>query len=191
MSASLLLRAARQAHGTSQRELAEAASVSQPGIAAIESGAHDTTVSRLELLLAALGQRVVLVPTVCRSVAEAADGIRSALVCRDENWAWREVIQTSDDLAREAPVVRVALSIVRPLPVGDQRYDALLAAVVDYWLTRDQLPRPRWLDHRAFTLDEPWDVEQLAELREHARSTTPTSISRHGVYFAATELAST
>ena len=87
--------------------------MSQPGIAAIESGAHDTTVSRLELLLAALGQRVVLVPTVCRSVAEAADGIRSALVCRDENWAWREVIQTSDDLAREAPVVRVALSIVR------------------------------------------------------------------------------
>ena len=173
MSASLLLRAARQAHGTSQRELAEAARVSQPGIAAIESGAHDTTVSRLEQLLAALGQRVVLVPTVCRSVAEAADGIRSALACRDENWAWREVIQTSDDLAREAPVVRVALSIVRPLPVGDQ------------------LPRPGWLDHRAFTLDEPWDVEQLAELREHARSTTPTSISRHGVYLAATELAST
>jgi hypothetical protein len=31
----------------------------------------------------------------------------------------------------------------------------------------------------------------LAELREHARSTTPTSISRHGVYLAATELAST
>ena len=68
MSASLLLRAARQAHGTSQRELAEAASVSQPGIAAIESGAHDTTVSRLEHLLAALGQPLHVVMRIGRGV---------------------------------------------------------------------------------------------------------------------------
>lgn len=147
--------------------------------------------SRLEQLLAALGQRIALLATVCRSVAEAADGIRDALECGDEDRAWREVIQTSDDLAREAPVVRVALSIARPLPVGEKRYEALLAAVVDYWLTRERLPRPGWLDQQACTLEEPWDVEELIELRAHARSAAPRSISRHGVYLAATELAST
>lgn len=190
MSASKLLRAARRSAAASQRELAKVSGVSQPAIAAIESGAHDTSVRRLEQLLASLGQRVIVLPTRSRTVAEAAEAIHAGLARRDEEWAWREIVQTSDDLAHAEPDVRVVLAISRPHSVGDRNYDALLAATVDYWLTIDQLPRPRWLDDAAYVLDEPWDVEELPALRARARQETPEAFRRHGVYLAPAQLSS-
>jgi transcriptional regulator with XRE-family HTH domain len=190
MSASLLLRTARHSRGMSQRALAQAAHVSQPGIAAVESGAHDTTLDRLELLLVPLGQRVSLLPTRARPVWQVAVDLRAALESGDEGRAWREIIQCSDDLAREAYATRVALAVTQPLPVGDSRYDALLAAVTDYHLSRDELPRPVWLDLPGYRLPEPWDVEVVPSLRDQARIETPSAIARHGVFLAAAELAS-
>lgn len=191
MTASALLRTARQRRGVSQRQLALAAGDSQPGIAAIESGAHDTTLSRIEHLLAPLGQRLTLLPTRSRPAWEAAASVAAALARSDLNSAWREIIQLSDDLVREPPAIRVALAVSPPLPVGDRRYDALLAGIVDHRLTEDGLPRPDWLDDPHFSLDQAWDVEVLPELRASARANTPGAIARHGVYLAAAELAST
>ena len=190
MSASSLLRTARHARGVTQRALARSAQVSQPGIAAVESGAHDTTVDRLEQLLVPLGQRVSLLPTRSRPVWQVAVDLRIALESGEEGRAWREVIQCSDDLAREAHPTRVALAVTQPLPVGDSRYDALLAAVTDYHLSRDALPRPLWLDLPDYRLAEPWDVETVESLRDRARDETPPAIARHGVFLAAAELAS-
>ncbi|MHB1614758.1 MAG: helix-turn-helix domain-containing protein [Actinomycetes bacterium] len=190
MSASSLLRTARHARGVSQRELARAAHVSQPGIAAVESGAHDTTLDRLDLLLVPLGQRVSLLPTRARPVWQVAVDLRAALEASDEKRAWREIVQCSDDLARETHATRVALAVTQPLPVGDSRYDAVLAAVTDYHLSRDGLPRPVWLDLPEYQLAEPWDVEEVPSLRDRARSDTPPAIARHGVFLAAAELAS-
>ena len=190
MSASSLLRTARHSRGVSQRALALAAHVSQPGIAAVESGAHDTTLDRLELLLVPLGQRVSLLPTRSRPVWQVAVDLRAALDSGDDKRAWREIIQCSDDLARETYATRVALAVTQPLPVGDARYDALLAAVTDYHLSRDRLPRPLWLDLPDYRLAEPWDVEAVPSLRDQARHDTPPAIARHGVFLAAVELES-
>jgi len=190
MSASSLLRTARHSRGVSQRALALAAHVSQPGIAAVESGAHDTTLDRLELLLVPLGQRVSLLPTRSRPVWQVAVDLRAALDSGDDKRAWREIIQCSDDLARETYATRVALAVTQPLPVGDARYDALLAAVTDYHLSRDTLPRPLWLDLPDYRLAEPWDVEAVPSLRDQARHDTPPAIARHGVFLAAVELES-
>ena len=60
MTAASLLRSARGSHGLSQRALADRARVAQPRIADIEAGQHDTTVRRLEHLLATLGQRIAV-----------------------------------------------------------------------------------------------------------------------------------
>lgn len=190
MSASTLLRTARHARGVSQRGLARAAGVSQPGIATVESGAHDTTAHRLEMLLAALGHRLSVLPTRSRPVWQVAVDLRIALEVGDDRQAWREIIQCSDDLAREEPATRVALAVTQPLPVGDARYDVLLAAVTDHHLTRDALPRPAWLDLPDYRLTQPWDVEDVPSLRDQARRDTPSGIARHGVYLAAAELAS-
>jgi transcriptional regulator with XRE-family HTH domain len=190
MTAATLLRTARHARGVSQRALSTAAHVSQPGIASVESGSHDTTVGRLELLLTALGQRVTVLPTRTRPVWEAAVALREALDEGNQSTAWREIIQLADDLARENGATRVALTVTKPLPVGDARYDALLAAVTDFRLSQDRLPRPEWLDDSEYRLEEPWDVEEIPALQSVARRQTPEAIARHGVFLREAELAS-
>ena len=190
MSSSALLRGARDARGLSQRALARVSDVPQPRIAELETGRHDTTVSRLEELLVCLGHRVTILPTTARPVWEAGFAVADALARGDESAAWREVIQLSDDLAGAEPAVRVALCVAEPPNRGDARYEALLAALVDHWLTRDRLPRPAWVREPSRTVSPAWDVEPIAELRAAARAATPAAIARHGVYLAASELSS-
>jgi len=60
------------------------------------------------------------------------------------------------------------------------RYDAHLAAVTDYHLTLDALPRPVWLDHPDYRLAEPWDVEEFPSLRDQARQDTPPPLPGTG-----------
>ena len=190
MSSSALLRGARASRGVSQRTLASQSRIPQPRIADIESGRHDTTLSRLEQLLRALGQQVTLLPTAARPAWSAALDIADALALDDERLTWREVIQLSDDLASAEPDVRVALCVAEPLLTGDERYDALIAGIVDHWLSKDRLPRPSLVTQPSRTVRPAWDVEPLPRLQAVARASTPRALARHGVYLAASELSS-
>lgn len=60
MDAVALLRHTRRCAGLSQRELALRAGVSQPAVARLESGRHRPSLTTLERLLSACGQRLVL-----------------------------------------------------------------------------------------------------------------------------------
>lgn len=182
MSASTILRASRTSRGITQRSLADAAKVRQPGVAAVESGAEDATVSRIEHLLAAMGSRLTVIPSRLRPVWAAGDDIRQALIDGDERSAWREVIQLNDDLRSADPATAVALAIAAPGPTGDARFDALIAAVTDCALTDSNLPLPTWIRGDAWALDQFWDVEDVPALRVAARGLTPEAISRHGIY---------
>ena len=182
MSASGILRSTRTSHGLSQRALAKAASVRQPGVAAVESGSEDATVSRLEHLLHELGSRLTVLPCRRRPVWAAGEAVRRALEAHDERSAWREVIQLNDDLREVDRATCVALAIAPPGRTGDPRFDALLAAVTDCALVDARLPRPGWLDEDAWNLKEPWDVEEIPSLQKAARKATPPAIRRHGVF---------
>lgn len=190
MPAASLLRSTRTSHGLSQRALATAAGVRQPGVAAVESGAEDATVSRLEHLLAELGSQLSVLPTRLRPVWAAGEDVRQALDRDDERTAWREVIQLNDDLRAADRATRVALAVAPPGRTGSQRFDALVAAVTDFALTEGRLPRPTWLDDDVWALSEPWDVEDVPALRPAAREATPAAIRRHGVYLDRAVLAS-
>ena len=182
MSASGILRSTRTSKGLSQRALANAARVRQPGLAAVESGSEDATVGRLELLLNELGSRLTVLPSRRRPVWAAGEAVRRALDAHDERSAWREVIQLNDDLREVDRATCVALAIAPPGRTGDSRFDALLAAVTDCALVDARLPRPSWLDEDAWNLKEPWDVEEIPSLRKAARQATPPAIRRHGVF---------
>ena len=182
MSASGLLRSTRTSNGLSQRALSAAARVRQPGVAAVESGAEDATVSRLEHLLNELGSQLTVLPTRLRPVWAAGEDVRCALAVGDVRSAWREVIQLNDDLAAADRATRVALAIAPPGRTADPRFDALIAAVTDFALTAARLPRPRWLDDAAWSLDDPWDVEVVPSLQQAARNSTPAAMSRHGIF---------
>jgi len=182
MSASAILRSTRTSRGLSQRDLARVARVRQPGVAAVESGSEDATVSRLEHLLSELGSQLTVLPTRRRPVWAAGEDVRRALDAGDQRSAWREVIQLNDDLRGADRATCVALAIAPPGRTGDARFDALIAAVTDSALVDARLPRPEWLDEATWTLHEPWDVEEVPSLQSDARKATPAAIRRHGVY---------
>ena len=190
MSASGILRSARTSRGISQRALAQAARVRQPGVAAVESGSEDATVSRLEHLLNELGSQLTVVPTRRRPVWAAGEAVRRALDDNDQRSAWREVIQLNDDLRGADRATCVALAIAPPGRTGDSRFDALIAAITDSALVDARLPRPEWLDEGAWILDERWDVEEVPSLQASARKATPAAVRRHGVFLDRAVLAS-
>lgn len=179
---SALLRSVRTSHGATQRALASAAKVRQPGIAALESGTEDATISRMEQLLSALGTRLSILPTRLRPVWMAGHDVRQALANDDERTAWREVIQMNDDLRTTDPATAVALAIAPCGSTGEARFDALIAAVAECALAESGAPLPTWLNEDKWFLEEPWDVEPVAKLRARARGRTPQSIARHGVF---------
>ena len=182
LPAAALLRSARINRGVTQRALAASCRIHQPGISAIESGAEDATVGRLDGILAHLGSRLTIIPTTLRAAWEVATDIGVHLAVKDERSAWREIIQLNDDLRRVDGATRVALVINPPAPTGDVRFDALIAGVIDCALTDDALPLPTWLQESKYTLSEPWDVEEVPSLRRDARRNTPAPLVLHGIY---------
>ena len=190
MTTGILLRTARRGSGLSQRGLATLAGDYQPTISALENGDHDAGVDHLTRLLAATGHRLVALPTSSRPVSEAANDVELALTRGDQDAAFRECIQLSDDLVHEHGAIRVALTAAPPQLVGEPRYDALIAGIAEHHLRAERLPLPKWITAGDRRLAEPWFVDDLPEAREAVLATTPASFSRRGVFLAATELAS-
>jgi transcriptional regulator with XRE-family HTH domain len=186
--AGALLRTARQSRHVSTRALAKAAHVHQPGITALETGREDATATRLDRLLAPLGYQLSALPTRLRTASLAAVDVQACLANGDTRTAFREILQLAADLQRADRATRVALAVTPPASTGDPRYDALVAAVVDFLLTRARLPRPTWLDEPEWSLADPWDVEPVDALRAAARAVTPPAARRHGVYLDPAEL---
>ena len=190
MTAGALLREARLNHGLSQRTLTARSGAVQPTIAALESGRHDPGVATLERFLAASGARLGVLPTRVRPVADAADAIRRLVAEHQLDEGFRELIQVADDLAAEDGAVRVALAVTPPQPVGDRRFDAFLAAVVEHRLEEEDLVLPEWTAEPQRVCEEPWFVSDLPEYVDRARRESPPAFARRGVFLVPDELAS-
>jgi transcriptional regulator with XRE-family HTH domain len=187
MTTAQLVRQARRSGGMTQRALAAKAGITQPSLADIERSAHDTRVASLDHLVNAAGFRLFILPTRSSSASSWADAIYEELRSsrRSEAVAFRSLIGLSDDLTAVHGPLRVALCVADPPPCGDVRYDAAIAAIVDYHLTRDKLPLPEWVRDPSRILDEPWAVSPYTDLSE-----VPLVFRRHGVLLAKSELAS-
>jgi transcriptional regulator with XRE-family HTH domain len=187
MTTAQLVREARRGRGITQRALALAAGVTQPGLADIERSAHDTRVGSLERLIGAAGYKLFVLPTASSAAATWADLIYEELRSsrHSEEVAFRALIGLSDDLAGSPGPLRVALCVAAPALCGDARFDAAIAALVEYHLRRDDLPLPEWVHEPNRTLSDPWAVSPYTDAAE-----VPIELQRHGVLLAETELAS-
>lgn len=188
MSAGTILRSARAAANISQRALARRANASQPAIAAIESGQHDTKVATLENFLAAAHCTLTAFPAPATSptVAATAELIRESVTVGNHDRAIRCLIALSDGLGVVDPATRVALCIAPPPPTGSLGWDAALAGLV-----RHQLPAgstPSWVNDLQRTSEHPWYIDTYEAAQKYARERTPPAFSRHNVYLAASEL---
>lgn len=150
-----MLRSSRLSSGISQGDLAARAKTSQPDISTIESGKRSPTVDTLERLLRQTGHRIIAIPGTGTDAAEVADRISAALKANGHGPALRAFIDYSDALGRATGVNRVALAIAEPHPTGSTAWDAALAALVDYWLTKAKLPKPDWTRSPTRTLAVP------------------------------------
>jgi transcriptional regulator with XRE-family HTH domain len=187
MSTAQLVREARRGGGFTQRALAVRAGVHQPALADIERSAHDTRGELLDRLVNAAGYRLAVLPTSAQSATDWADLIYQEFRSprRSEAVAFRALIGLSDDLASVSKPLRVALSVAPPALCGDPRFDAGIAAVVDYQLSKDRLPLPSWVREPLRMLKEPWLVSPHTD-----PATVPEVFKRHGVLLAISELAS-
>lgn len=147
MSASALLRASRHSSGISQGDLAALAETRQPDISFIERGKRVPTVETLERLLLRTGHRLVSIPGNGPDAVETADRIATALSGPGRDKPFRHFLDYSDSLAAAHGVNRVVLTAAEPHPTGSPAWDAAVAAVSDFWLNEENLPRPDWIDH--------------------------------------------
>lgn len=159
MAASTLLRSSRLTSGITQGDLAVRAKTSQPDISSIESGKRIPTVDTLERLLRQTGHRIIAIPGAGVDAAETAERIASA-TSRDS--ALRAFLDYSDSLAAATGVDRVVLGIAEPHSTGSTGWDAALAALVDFWLSKSRLPKPEWINSPNRFLDAP-QFPQLGE----------------------------
>jgi transcriptional regulator with XRE-family HTH domain len=165
--AATLLRAARRSARLSQAELVRRSGIDKSTVSLIEAGLRNPSVEKLDRLLRATGRRVGVYPTSRSGSIEAGETIADWLDDGDSEAALRVFLRYSDNLAATEGVERVMLAATEPPPTGSPVWDAALAAVTEYWLDLEGLPKPGWIDDPARTLPDetPLAVNRWTSMR--------------------------
>lgn len=184
MQAGTVIHGVRADKQWSQRELARRCGVAQPSISDIESGERDTTVGKLEQILRPAGYRLVAIPTTRPTVADWAAELKVALQ-DDPGAVEKSLVQLGNDLQGAESASCVALCLTPPPPTGSTAIDAVLAAIVEYLLSRRDLPVPAWVHTTSRTSIDEWDLVDIPSLRAVARQETPEPFRRRNVFVPA------
>lgn len=172
MAFSDLMRAARKAAGFSQAVLADRADTYQPIVSGVERGKRDTGVASAAHLARAAHHRLLLIPTTQPSAVETAARIAAALHEGSRDGAFRALLDLSDGLAKEAPLVLAALVVAQPESTGNRDWDAAVSGTVAYRLRLAGLPAAPWTNAaisegpelrapHLHPLDDPPDVSRV------------------------------
>jgi transcriptional regulator with XRE-family HTH domain len=191
--------AQRERAGLTQSDVADRMETSQSVIARLEAGRRDPRLSTLERYAAAVGAHIQLEPRVertasanRRTAARLAELVRARLGSGASSTAtFREVVQFLDG-ARSAdqPTLR-SLIHEPPSSTGDDRWDATVAAAVEWVAATGGVASPAWARSPDRKLDSPgWVLTPHRQLHEMVRANTPPAFARHGVYVDADSLGS-
>jgi transcriptional regulator with XRE-family HTH domain len=191
----------RRRGGLSQRALAAMASVPQPTIAEIEAGRREPSITLLSRLAEATGYelKLELQPLPSRSAVATANRIRHLLAgAEGEDWspalredaALRAVIDFKNALASASADDFTHLVSTPPGLIGDTRWDAFIAAVVEDEAATRSVPTPRWTDEKVRFTRPLWYLSGNRGLHAWELATAPGAFVRHGVLAAKEELQS-
>ena len=87
------------------------------------------------------------------------------------------------ELAEKAsPELRATMVAEVPRPTGDERFDALLAGLVEYSCAKQVELPPAWVNEGRFFLDRFWFPGGIRALEAEAFVWSPGSLKRHGVF---------
>jgi hypothetical protein len=99
---------------------------------------------------------------------------------------WKLVWEFLEEYRWEAPDVQPSLLQDEPPQIGDDRWDALLAALAEHLAAQHDLAPPQWAESRV--LAQPWFPAELQIQRAEALVWAPAAFRKHGVYLSARDL---
>jgi hypothetical protein len=108
------------------------------------------------------------------------------LATADERVRWKLVWEFLEEYRWEPAETQVNLLRAEPSPVGDERWDALLAALAEHLCAQHDLAPPEWAESRV--LRRAWFPAELAIQRADALVRAPAAFRKHGVYLSAHDL---
>jgi hypothetical protein len=104
----------------------------------------------------------------------------------NERVRWKLVWEFLEEYRWEPADNQVDLLQAEQQPVGDERWDALLAALAEHLCAQHDLAPPVWTGPRV--LQRPWFPAELAIQRAEALVRAPAAFRKHGVYLSAHDL---
>ncbi len=104
----------------------------------------------------------------------------------DSKLRWKLVWEFLEEYRWEPVSAQPSLLNEEPPPTGDERWDALLAALAEHLAARHDLAPPEWADLRV--LRRPWFPAELKVQRAEALVWAPAAFRKHGVYLSAADL---
>ena len=99
---------------------------------------------------------------------------------------WKLVWEFLEEYRWEPADIQPPLLQDEPAPIGDERWDALLAALAEHLAAQHDLAPPPWAESR--TLRRPWFPAELQIQRVEALVWAPAAFRKHGVYLSARDL---
>jgi hypothetical protein len=104
----------------------------------------------------------------------------------DSKVRWKLVWEFLEEYRWEPGDVQPSLLREEPSPIGDERWDSLLAALAEHLAAQHDLAPPEWAEIRV--LRRPWFPAELKVQRAEALVWAPAAFRKHGVYLAAADL---
>jgi hypothetical protein len=104
----------------------------------------------------------------------------------DQKTRWKVFWEFLEEYRWEPRDAQAALLLDEPSSVGDERWDALLAALAEHLAAKHDLAPPSWAELRV--LERPWFPAELRVQRADALVNAPADFRKHGVYLAAADL---
>jgi hypothetical protein len=99
---------------------------------------------------------------------------------------WKLVWEFLEEYRWEPQQAQPSLLREEPTPVGDERWDPLLAALAEHLSAQHDLAPPGWSELRV--LQRPWFPAELRIQRAEALVWAPAAFRKHGVYLSARDL---
>lgn len=104
----------------------------------------------------------------------------------DQRVRWKLVWEFLEEYRWEPADTQARLLQAEPAHVGDERWDALLAALAEHLCAQHDLAPPAWAEPRV--LRRAWFPAELAIQRADALVRAPAAFRKHGVYLSAHDL---
>jgi hypothetical protein len=117
------------------------------------------------------------------TIADLADRLTRTI---DVKVRWKLVWEFLEEYRWEPDDIQLSLLRDEPSLVGDDRWDALLAALAEHLAAQHDLAPLDWADTRV--LRRPWFPAELAIQRADALVWAPAAFRKHGVYLSARDL---